>query len=139
MKYSTASPYLPLWVELQNVAHTIFGRWWESTALLSLVLLFILTVAVTACRHPTPTQPQPQLTIEPLSFQVSSGEDHYQIEGFFAHTAEPGKMPALLVLNGDGGDARQCIGQVAKFAELRLRLACISLPGYGKSSGPSRF
>ena len=92
-----------------------------------------------ACGHPIPKQPQPQVTIEPSSFQVSSGEDHYQIESYFAYTAEPGRMPALLVLNGDGGDAHQCIVHILKFAELRIRLACISLPGYGKSSGPSRF
>jgi dipeptidyl aminopeptidase/acylaminoacyl peptidase len=48
-------------------------------------------------------------------------------------------MPALLVLNGDGGDARQCVVRISQFAGLRIRLACISLPGYGKSSGPSRF
>ena len=48
-------------------------------------------------------------------------------------------MPALLVLNGDGGNARQCINHILQYAALRIRLACISLPGYGKSSGPSRF
>jgi predicted esterase len=94
---------------------------------------------VGACHHRVLTQPPPQLTIEPLGFQISSGEDQYQIEGYFAHSAQPGRMPALLVLNGDGGDARQCIGRVRQFAALRIRLACISLPGYGKSSGPSRF
>jgi pimeloyl-ACP methyl ester carboxylesterase len=102
-----------------------------------LVLIFVAMVS--ACRHPVPKQPQPQVTIEPFNFQISSGEDHYQIEGYFARTAEPGKMPGLLVLNGDGGDARRCILQILKFAELPIRLACISLPGYGKSSGPSRF
>jgi dipeptidyl aminopeptidase/acylaminoacyl peptidase len=77
--------------------------------------------------------------IQPFGFQITSGEDHYQIEGYYAHTDERGRMPALLVLNGDGGDALRCINHVRRFAMLHIRLACISLPGYGKSSGPSRF
>ena len=99
----------------------------------------ILAVIVNACRHPVPKQPQPQVTIEPFNFQISSGQDHYQIEAYFARTVEAGRMGGLLVLNGDGGDAHQCIIHVLKFAQLPMRLACLSLPGYGKSSGPSRF
>jgi predicted esterase len=98
----------------------------------------ILAVLVTACDRGVLNKPPP-IVIEPLNFQISSGEDHYQIEGYFAHDAGPGRMPALLVLNGDGGDARQCLEHILQFAALRIRLACISLPGYGKSSGPSRF
>ncbi|SRR5579875_1785433 len=99
----------------------------------------LLIPMLMACHHQASVPPRPKLTIEPFNFQVASGSDHYQIEGYFAHTDEAGRMPALLVLNGNGGDARQCIARVAKFADLRIRLACISLPGYGKSSGPSRF
>ena len=139
MKYITALPQSRLWVALQERARLIVGRRSKAIAFVSLDLFLLLAIALAGCRHPTPTQPQPQVTIEPLNFQLSSGEDHYQIEGYFAHTAEPGRMPALLVLNGNGGDAHQCIVKVAKFAELGIRLACISLPGYGKSSGPSRF
>ncbi len=102
-------------------------------------LLIFIAVVIGACRNPAPRQPPPQVTIEPFGFQISSGEAHYQIEGYFAHTEQSGQLPALLVLNGDGGDARQCIIHVRQFAALRIRLACISLPGYGKSSGPSRF
>jgi predicted esterase len=139
MRYCTALPQARLRVALQESVRPLAGRRSTAVAFVSFGLLLILTIAVSACRHPSPAQPQPQVTIEPLSFQVSSGEDHYQIEGYFAHTAESGRMPALLVLNGNGGDAHQCIENIAKFAELKIRLACISLPGYGKSSGPSRF
>lgn len=139
MKYRTAPPQSRLWVALQESARKVFGRRSKAIAIASFELILILAIAVTACRHPTPAQPQPQVSIESLSFQVSSGEDHYQIEGYFAHATAPGRMPALLVLNGDGGDAHQCIANIAKFVELGIRLACISLPGYGKSSGPSRF
>ncbi len=140
MKYRTARPRPPLRAALQDGAPAISGKRGKAAALPA-AFSFLLTCAalVGACRHPLPAQPAPQVTIEPLSFQISSGEDHYQIEGYFAHSAEPGRMPALLVLNGEGGDAHQCIVHIIQFAVLRIRLACISLPGYGKSSGPGRF
>jgi predicted esterase len=139
MRYRTARPQPPLRVPLPVTAPAIYSER-EKLRTQRVILYLSLTLAALAgCRRPVPKQPEPQVTIEPLSFQISSGEDHYQIEGYFAHTAEPGRMPALLVLNGDGGDAHQCIVQILQFAALRIRLACISLPGYGKSSGPSRF
>ena len=140
MESPTALPQPPLRVALHEPSPATTGRRWETVTLpFSFYLALVLTALVSACGHPIPKQDQPQVTIEPSSYQVSSGEDHYQIESYFAHTSEPGRMPALLVLNGDGGDARQCIVHILKFAELRIRLACISLPGFGKSSGPSRF
>jgi predicted esterase len=140
MKYRTARPEPLMRAALQQNASAPFRNWGKAAALyLSRCLQLILIVVAGACHHPVPKQPQPQVTIEPLNFQISSGEDHYQIEGYFAHTPVPGRMPALLVLNGDGGDAHQCIVHILQFASLRIRLACISLPGYGKSSGPSRF
>jgi len=140
MKYLTAPPQPSLWVALQERSAATSARRGVTGALpLTFFLVSILTPLVSACEHSIPKQLQPPVTIEPSSFQVSSGEDHYQIESYFAHTAEPGRMPALLVLNGDRGDAHQCIVHILKFANLGIRLACISLPGYGKSSGPSRF
>jgi uncharacterized protein len=56
-----------------------------------------------------------------------------------AEAAKPGRLPALLVLQGDRGDARQCIERKASLTALGLSVACISIPGYGHSSGPSRF
>lgn len=75
----------------------------------------------------------------PFNFQISSGDEQYQIEGFIALAKTPGRLPAVLVLNGDTGNARECIGNTAHFVSMGLQVACISLPGYGKSSGPSRF
>jgi pimeloyl-ACP methyl ester carboxylesterase len=141
MKYRTAGAQ-PQWrPALRNRNPAISGERGKAIALEAALSFLMMTFVALAgaCHNPVATQPRPQAKIEPLSFQISSGEDHYQIEGYFAHSAEPGRMPALLVLNGDGGDAHQCIIQVLQFAALRIRLACISLPGYGKSSGPSRF
>ncbi len=139
MKYFTARSLRQLPIALQEGDAGIFGGWWKALVILSLQILLGLTVLIQACRHTVPQQAQPSVAIEPFNFQIFSGQDHYQIEGYFGHTREAGRMPALLVLNGDGGDAHQCIVHIIKFAELRIRLACISLPGYGKSSGPSRF
>ena len=75
----------------------------------------------------------------PFDFQVSAGADHYQIEGFLVLSRQPGRLPAVLVLNGDKGNARRCIDRTDPFAVMGVQVACISLPGYGKSSGPSRF
>jgi dipeptidyl aminopeptidase/acylaminoacyl peptidase len=139
MKYRTARPQPGLQVALQNGDSADPDQRRKATTLRRIFSLLILTALFCACRHAVPKQPSPQVAIEPFSYQISAGQDHYQIEGYFAHSAESGRMPALLVLNGDGGDAYQCIVHVLQFASLRIRLACISLPGYGKSSGPSRF
>jgi alpha-beta hydrolase superfamily lysophospholipase len=86
----------------------------------------------------TPAAPL-KLDLSPFNFQISSGADQYQIEGFIARTKQPGRLPAVLVLNGDKGNARRCIENTGHFTEMGIQVACISLPGYGKSSGPSRF
>jgi len=77
--------------------------------------------------------------VAPFNFQIASGADQYQIEGFIARAKEPGRLPALLVLNGDKGNARTCIDNTEHFTAMGIQVACISMPGYGKSSGPSRF
>jgi predicted esterase len=98
--------------------------------------------AVTAAQ---PAAPKPAIAapvkIEPVpfNFQISSGADQYQIEGFIALAKVNGPLPAVLVLNGDKGNARECIDNTAHFVSMGMQVACISLPGYGKSSGPSRF
>jgi len=98
-------------------------------------------VSTSQAAAPKPTTVAIPIKIEttPFNFQISSGADQYQIEGFIALAREPGRLPAVLVLNGDKGDARQCINNVEHFVAMGMRMACISLPGYGKSSGPSRF
>jgi predicted esterase len=83
--------------------------------------------------------PRVKAKIAPLNFQISSGADQYQIEGFIALAKANGPLPAVLVLNGDRGNARDCIDNIEHFVAMGLQVACVSLPGYGKSSGPSRF
>jgi dipeptidyl aminopeptidase/acylaminoacyl peptidase len=109
-------------------------------ALTALVASMILFAA--GCAHPVPkaTAPSPpKTTLQPFAFQIVSGGNQYQIDGFIARPDEPGRRPALLVLNGDKGNARQCIDGARRFTTMGIQVACISMPGYGKSSGPSRF
>jgi pimeloyl-ACP methyl ester carboxylesterase len=105
--------------------------------------MVFLAIMIVACRHPTPAAPAPdpekRPRIEPFNFQISSGSDQYQIEGFLALARQPGRLPALLVLDGDKGNPSACIGDTLTFVSMGLQVACISLPGYGHSSGPSRF
>jgi dipeptidyl aminopeptidase/acylaminoacyl peptidase len=77
--------------------------------------------------------------VEPFSFKVALGRNQYQIEGYLAHTTEPGRRPGLLVLNGGEGNARQCVAASKDLVAMGLQVACINIPGYGRSSGPSRF
>jgi alpha-beta hydrolase superfamily lysophospholipase len=76
--------------------------------------------------------------IEPFDYQISVGQDQFHIEGYLARAAQPGRQPALLVIN-PSGDAIKCIKSTMGLMQLDLHIACISLPGTGKSSGPGRF
>jgi dipeptidyl aminopeptidase/acylaminoacyl peptidase len=79
-------------------------------------------------------------TIEPFTFDIALGPNRFQIEGYVVKSPEPGRLPAVLVLNGDEGDAHQCVSKDGDLATiLGIQVACVSIPGYGKSSGPSRL
>ena len=104
-----------------------------------MLLLAGAIAAIAACHRTVAQAPPPKLDIQPFNFQVTSSTDQYQIEGFIARASQPGRLPALLVLNGDKGNARQCIENIGRFTAMGMQVACISIPGYGRSSGPSRF
>ena len=111
-----------------------------------------LVLAAAGCRR-TPTtpntpsvprtaqapRPKPQAT-QPFNFEIALGPNHYQIEGYVVKSPEPGRLPAVLVLNGGEGDAHQCVAKNGDLATiLGIQVACVSIPGYGRSSGPSRL
>jgi len=106
---------------------------------LHLAALLLLAWISAGCHRQPKVPPAPRLNVQPFNFQITSGSDRYQIEGMIAQAPGTGPRPALLVLNGDKGNARDCIIQRGAFVAMGLDVACISLPGYGKSSGPSRF
>jgi predicted esterase len=102
-----------------------------------------LAIVPTACerRHAKSASFQAQQRdLKPFAFPIASGNDRFQIEGYLerpSHVSLP--VPALLILNGDRGDARQCLANTRQFVPMGLEIACISIPGYGRSSGPGRF
>lgn len=110
------------------------------TASLHLVALLLIPLLM-ACHHAAPPSPPPAAgaRIKPFNFQITQNNNDYQIEGYLAEDKERGRLPAMLVLNGAKGNARQCITSVAGMASMGIRIVCMSLPGYGQSSGPSRF
>ena len=111
-----------------------------------------LAVALCGCRSKPSTpdvpsvprtaeapKPHPSI-VEPFNFEIALGPNHYQIEGYVVKGPEAGRLPAVLVLNGDEGDARQCVAKNGDLAAIiEIQVACVSIPGYGKSSGPSRL
>jgi predicted esterase len=101
--------------------------------------LILLVAATGACRHSAKADLRAKPAFAPFNFQIAVGADHYNIEGFIAHSSGHGRLPALLVLTAGEGNARRCINQSAGLVALGMLEACISIPGYGKSSGPSRF
>lgn len=106
---------------------------------LRLVAALVLIWITSGCHRQRKASPAPKLNVQPFNFQITSGSDKYQIEGAIAQAPGTGRRPALLVLNGDKGNARDCIARIGTLVTMGLDVACISLPGYGKSSGPSRF
>ncbi|MGH7986847.1 MAG: alpha/beta hydrolase family protein [Candidatus Binataceae bacterium] len=106
------------------------------TTIAGLILGLLAAVALTACK---PGATPRKLDLKPFSFQIKVEQSQYQIEGYLALALAPGELPALLILNGDKGDARACIERDGQFTTMAIQVACISLPGYGHSSGPSRF
>jgi dipeptidyl aminopeptidase/acylaminoacyl peptidase len=106
----------------------------------SAILIFLLASPFSGCgRQAAKVDPPPEPKVHSFAFQIISGGDHYQIEGFIVRPDSPGRLPALLVLNGAAGNASGCIDNTRRFTSLGIEVACISIPGYGKSSGPSRF
>ena len=99
--------------------------------------LVLLAVALSGC-HTSEQKIRKNPRIEPFDYRITSDKDDFHIEGYLGRSSEPGRQPALLVLN-PAGDAVRCIKSNYHLTDLGLHVACISLPGSGKSSGPGRF
>src|SRR5690348_15393023 len=106
-------------------------RW---TAAGAVVLLAILLAGCHSSTRAIRKNPR----IDPFDYQISVGQEQFHIEGYLARAAQPGREPALLVIN-PSGDAVKCIKSSLPLTQLGMHVACISLPGTGKSSGPGRF
>lgn len=97
-------------------------------------------MALTACHGRKAAQAIRASNVQPFNFEVALGPNQYQIEGYFVRSPEQGRLPAVLILNGGEGDARRCVSADGDLATiLGIHVACVSIPGYGRSSGPSRL
>ncbi len=95
--------------------------------------------AITACRIPGKSPASRYSNVDAFNFDIALGPRQYHIEGFLTRTREPGRRPGLLVLNGEARTVDQCVQMSQRVSAMGIQVACVSIPGYGGSSGPSRF
>ncbi|HYK65834.1 MAG TPA: hypothetical protein VEY94_12880, partial [Patescibacteria group bacterium] len=103
------------------------------------VVAIVFAMCVSACRIPGKSIASNYKNVDQFNFDVAAGPKNYHIEGYLTHTAEQGKRPGLLVLNGGEGSVDRCVQMSQEIASMGIQVACVSIPGYGNSSGPSRF
>ncbi len=103
------------------------------------LILVVASFAMAACHTAPAGFLQKHPNVEPFNFQISLGPNQYQIAGYLSRSSEAGRLPALLVLNGDENTAERCVDANAGVVAMGIQVACVSIPGYGRSSGPGRF
>jgi len=92
-----------------------------------------------ACRIPGKSIESSYKNVDQFNFDLAMGPKQYHIEGYLTRSAEQGRRPALLVLNGGEGNVDRCVQMSQDIAAMGIQVACVNIPGYGGSSGPSRF
>src|SRR5271157_1024471 len=126
-----------------TIAYRMFAESGPSSRVVARTILAALALAIVgtlgACRAAGVVRTPKRTNVEPFTFQVTVGKSQYQIEAYLARSSEPGPRPALLVLNAGDGNARKCIEASSRLTALGMHVACVSIPGYGRSSGPGRF
>src|SRR5215470_1490466 len=76
---------------------------------LTLLVTFVLGVALSACHASPAGFLQKHQNVESFNFQIALGPNQYQIAGYLALSSDAGRLPALLVLSGDGDSAERCV------------------------------
>jgi dipeptidyl aminopeptidase/acylaminoacyl peptidase len=103
------------------------------------VVAIVLAVSMSACRIPGKSIESNYKNVDQFNFDLAMGPKNYHIEGYLTRSAELGRRPGLLVLNGGEGNVDRCVQMSQGIAAMGIQVACVSIPGYGNSSGPSRF
>ncbi len=103
------------------------------------IAAMLLAVSTIACHIPGKSIESNYKNVDQFNFDVAVGPKNYHIEGYLTRSAENGRRPGLLVLNGGEGNVDRCVQMSQGIASMGIQVACVSIPGYGKSSGPSRF
>jgi dipeptidyl aminopeptidase/acylaminoacyl peptidase len=129
-----ASDRLRPFIVSKDKFHPVFPRY----AIGSLIIA-VLAIAISACRIPGKSIDSNYKNVSQFNFDVAVGAQQYHIEGYLTHTGELGKRPAMLVLNGEPGSVDRCVAMSQSVAAMGIQVACVNIPGYGGSSGPSRF
>jgi dipeptidyl aminopeptidase/acylaminoacyl peptidase len=103
------------------------------------IVAIVLATSMIACRIPGKSIASNYKNVDQFNFDVAQGPKNYHIEGYLTRSAELGRRPGLLVLNGGEGNVDRCVQMSQGIAAMGIQVACVSIPGYGNSSGPSRF
>jgi dienelactone hydrolase len=103
------------------------------------IMALALAIGFSACRIPGKSLTSNYKNVSQFNFDVALGPQQYHIEGYLTRTGEQGKRPGLLVLNGEPGSVDRCVQMSQSVAAMGIQVACVNIPGYGDSSGPSRF
>jgi dienelactone hydrolase len=103
------------------------------------IVAIALAVSMLACRIPGKSIESNYKNVDQFNFDVAIGPQNYHIEGYLTRSAENGRRPGLLVLNGGEGNVDRCVKMSQGIAAMGIQVACVNIPGYGSSSGPSRF
>jgi predicted esterase len=119
-------------------AHSICAAHVGRVAVFSFIAI-ALALSIVACRIPGKSIAANYKNVDQFNFDVAAGPKNFQIEGYLTRTAEQGRRPGLLVLNGGEGNLDRCVQMSQGIAAMGIQVACVSIPGYGNSSGPSRF
>jgi dipeptidyl aminopeptidase/acylaminoacyl peptidase len=114
--------------------HSVFPRYAIGT-----IVVAMFAIAMSACRIPGKSLDSNYKNVSQFNFDVAVGAQQYHIEGYLTHTGEQGRRPAMLVLNGEPGSVDRCVQMSQSVAAMGIQVACVNIPGYGGSSGPSRF
>jgi predicted esterase len=106
---------------------------------LAIVAVIVMVAALGGCRSTEHSIIARYPNVQPFNFDIALGPNQFHIDGYLTQSSVPGRVPGMLVLNGGESDAARCVGMSQGVAAMGIEVACISIPGYGQSSGPSRF
>src|SRR6202158_407906 len=128
------SDRLRLCIVSKGKLHSVFPRYAVGS-----IIIAVLAIVISSCRIPGKALDSNYKNVSQFNFDVAVGAQQYHIEGYLTHSGEQGRRPALLVLNGEPGSVDRCVQLSQSVAARGIKVACVNIPGYGGSSGPSRF
>jgi predicted esterase len=107
--------------------------------LILLAIAAALTATLSACRFTRDSILTRYKNVQSFNYDLQTGQKQFHIEGYLTRSTEPGRLPSLLVLNGSDEKMDQCVSMSERVSSMGMQVACVNIPGFGKSSGPSRY